>query len=379
MKVLIHDLSSEEWDRIKDKYADYKVISNNGNIKSCVGCFGCWVKNPGKCVIEDSYDNMPALLAHSEKVLIISRITWGGFSSFVKNVFDRNIGYMLPFIKKFGSESHHSKRYEEPLNIEVIFYGENITDKIKQDSLKYVTAVCTNLHANLINVDFIEGKDLEVKDSEVDKTEGIVLLNCSYKGEKSNSNSILTKLKSIYKEPLETYNLISFENKQDELISILSKTKVIVLAMPLYVDGVPSRVVSLMERLYVENKGSDKIIYVVSNLGFFESKQIVNLLKITRNWAEACGYKYGGGLAIGGGEMVGPMINSIPTGKGPVRTIDQNLIVFTDAIKNRKIIDDLYANPNLIHRVTFNAIANSRWRRQLKGNGLNKEEIYRKL
>ena len=34
---------------------DYRVIMPQGTIHHCVGCFGCWVKTPGKCVIHDGY------------------------------------------------------------------------------------------------------------------------------------------------------------------------------------------------------------------------------------------------------------------------------------------------------------------------------------
>lgn len=379
MKVLIHDLSTEEWDKVKDQYSDYKVISDNGKIKSCVGCFGCWVKEPGRCVIKDSYENMPETLAHSDEVLIISRYTWGGFSSFVKNVLDRSIGYVLPFIHTKDDESHHGKRYEEPLNINVIFYGENITEKDKKDSQRYVKAVCTNLHANLNKIEYQEGKSLIAEPSTETDSDGIVLLNCSYRGEKSNSNEFLNKVIELGGKPMEKYNLVSYEHKMDELISILKRAKTIVFAMPLYVDGVPSRVVKLMEELYKVDKGSQKNIYAMANMGFYECKQIVNLLTIVNNWATACGYKYCGGLAIGAGEMTGMMINKIPTGKGPVRDIGKSLKLFSEAVVKAQSVGDLYSDANIISRSLFNRIANSRWKKQVKNNGLEANDIYRKF
>ena len=35
-------------------------------IKNCVGCFGCWVKTPGKCVIRDDATKVYPLIAKSE-------------------------------------------------------------------------------------------------------------------------------------------------------------------------------------------------------------------------------------------------------------------------------------------------------------------------
>ena len=56
MNLLIHDLNEEEWNRISEKYKGWEIISDNGTIKPCIGCFGCWLKTPGRCVIKDGYD-----------------------------------------------------------------------------------------------------------------------------------------------------------------------------------------------------------------------------------------------------------------------------------------------------------------------------------
>lgn len=41
MKLLIHDLNEKEWEEAAQQYEGYEVISDKGNIKPCVGCFGC--------------------------------------------------------------------------------------------------------------------------------------------------------------------------------------------------------------------------------------------------------------------------------------------------------------------------------------------------
>ena len=87
MNLVIHDLSEKEWNKIKADYEGWKVVSDNGNIGPCIGCFCCWRKTPGECVIKDGYENMGALIHHADEVVVISRYTYGGFSSFVKNAF----------------------------------------------------------------------------------------------------------------------------------------------------------------------------------------------------------------------------------------------------------------------------------------------------
>ena len=70
------------------------IISDTGTIRHCVGCFGCWIKTPGKCVLKDGYDNLGELLSKSEKLTIISRCFYGCYSPFVKNVLDSSISYI---------------------------------------------------------------------------------------------------------------------------------------------------------------------------------------------------------------------------------------------------------------------------------------------
>lgn len=31
----------------------YHIINPHGTIKHCIGCFGCWVKTPGECVVHE--------------------------------------------------------------------------------------------------------------------------------------------------------------------------------------------------------------------------------------------------------------------------------------------------------------------------------------
>ena len=59
--------------------ADIKLIDlSKLKISNCVGCFGCWVKTPGKCVIRDDAVKVYPLIAQSSTVLYVSHIKYGG-------------------------------------------------------------------------------------------------------------------------------------------------------------------------------------------------------------------------------------------------------------------------------------------------------------
>ncbi len=53
MNLMIHDLSKEEFNNLFHNLDENThIISDTGNIKSCIGCFGCWIKTPGKCILK---------------------------------------------------------------------------------------------------------------------------------------------------------------------------------------------------------------------------------------------------------------------------------------------------------------------------------------
>ena len=51
MNLLLSDieLNLEGKSNEKNKYINLL----NKNISNCIGCFGCWTKTPGKCIIRD--------------------------------------------------------------------------------------------------------------------------------------------------------------------------------------------------------------------------------------------------------------------------------------------------------------------------------------
>ena len=152
MNLVIHDCTESEWSTIASDYEGWEVIACKGCNNPCVGCFSCWLKNPGECGIKDGYERMGELLHKANEVVIISRYTYGGFSSSVKNVMDRSIGYILPFFEVYKGEMHHRRRYPEEKPITFIFRGNGLTEEDKERARQYVRAVCTNFHGAIQDI-----------------------------------------------------------------------------------------------------------------------------------------------------------------------------------------------------------------------------------
>ena len=69
-----------------------------------------------------------------------------------------------------------------------------------------------------------------------------------------------------------------------EFVHKLGNADAFVIGAPLYVDGLPAQAVKLLEMLLECDKSalSGKRVYVISNLGFYESEQICNLFDIVQ-------------------------------------------------------------------------------------------------
>jgi len=129
------------------------IVTDNKEINRCIGCFGCWVKTPARCVLQDAYSDMPEKLRQADELVIISECVYGMYSPFVKNVLDRSIGYLHPFFAKVNGEMHHRQRYQKTLGFSVYYYGET-TEEERKVAKKIAQANAVNLYADLKEVRF---------------------------------------------------------------------------------------------------------------------------------------------------------------------------------------------------------------------------------
>lgn len=79
-------------------------------IGNCRGCFGCWVKTPGKCVIRDDAPEVYPLIAESERIIYVSRIYLGSFDAPMKAMLERALPIQQAFIRLLDGETHHFQR-----------------------------------------------------------------------------------------------------------------------------------------------------------------------------------------------------------------------------------------------------------------------------
>jgi len=90
-----------------------QVINLEGlRIGDCSGCFGCWTKTPGECVIRDDAPAVTAKLAFADRIVFFCPVVFGGFAPGLKRVIERSISLLLPFMRVYRGELHHPPRYD---------------------------------------------------------------------------------------------------------------------------------------------------------------------------------------------------------------------------------------------------------------------------
>ncbi|HHV32444.1 MAG: flavodoxin family protein [Ruminococcaceae bacterium] len=159
MKLIVHDLPEEQVKLILPQNGNTRLIGDDGTIHPCIGCFGCWVKTPAQCVIRDNYGDMGKFLSKCEKLVIVSKCCYGGFSPFIKNVMDRSISYCHPYFTIRNGEMHHRRRYENHFDLSVFFYGSNITEQEKRTAEDFVHANALNFDCQLKEIKFASTAD----------------------------------------------------------------------------------------------------------------------------------------------------------------------------------------------------------------------------
>lgn len=104
---------------------------------------------------------------------------------------------------------------------------------------------------------------------------------------------------------------VNLRSKADHegILDTIKDADAVVFCLPLYVDCVPSHVISflkVLEGFCRENYLKFKV-YAIANNGYIEGVQSEPLLQVFRNFCTRSGLVWGGGFGIGGGVMLNVM------------------------------------------------------------------------
>lgn len=110
---------------------DFEVVQKSikkGELHFCIGCYGCWTKKPGECIINDNMAQINRTFNSSDVVVYLSPIVFGQYSPNIKNAIDRWLPNVLPlFVKKADGTTGHPPRYPSKPKVVVIGYGNAVS------------------------------------------------------------------------------------------------------------------------------------------------------------------------------------------------------------------------------------------------------------
>ena len=90
-------------------------------INHCRGCYACWIKTPGKCVIKDDMAELLDKLIHSDVVVFATPVYVDNVTGIMKNFMDRIMPVADPhFEKDQGGECVHLAKFDKVPKLAVI-------------------------------------------------------------------------------------------------------------------------------------------------------------------------------------------------------------------------------------------------------------------
>lgn len=89
-----------------------EVSVNKLELNSCVGCFSCWNKTPGECIIKDDMQEVIEKLLWADITIWSFPLYYFSVPSKLKTLIDRQLPMVLPFMEKGAKSGSHPTRYD---------------------------------------------------------------------------------------------------------------------------------------------------------------------------------------------------------------------------------------------------------------------------
>jgi len=343
------EFKTQGWDVEHFTLCEHKI----GN---CAGDFFCFIRTPGVCNVNDDNRLIAETLAKSDLMVYLTPVTFGGYSPILKRMVDHQVQNISPFFAKVNGETHHAKRYKKNPDLLVVGWMEAPDKQAEAIFRHLVQRNAPNWHSKTWVSDVVltyqsdeelrisaqhwvediqNGKSsppVELPASLVTRPRSVkvqraLLLVGSPKTRKSTSNSLGSYMfeqlreRSIQTETIYLHTVLRSPAKMQALLEAVEKADLVTLAFPLYVDSLPAPVIEAFERITAHRKMHKptrrQIFAAIANCGFPEAYQCNTALAICEVFAKQAGFKWAGGLALGGGGMV----SGYPLAEGGGKTI----------------------------------------------------------
>lgn len=320
-------------------YDTEHVVLHDKTLAPCKGCFQCWLKTPGTCIIDDQNRELSRQLMESDLAVFLTPVVYGAYSPELKRMLDHVIVNISPFFTTVNGETHHRKRYERYPDMMVIGWLDQ-PDRVQEAMFNHLAWRNTiNFHSPRRSWGIVDRttdtalltRQLDTLVQKLDRTEEpadvqlphvaspestthpprkVLLLNGSPRMSKSSSAALggylleqLTR-SGLDTESIHIYSTLHDDLKRQAMLDAIDNADLSILAFPLYIDSIPAPVLALMHTIQERRTGraSHGAFVAIANCGFIESAQNEHALASCAAFARASGFRWMGSIAIGGGE-----------------------------------------------------------------------------
>ena len=273
-------------------------IINTADLKimHCMGCNNCWLKTPGVCSIKDDYEIILKKLVTAENFWIVADTKFGFIDYRGKRVLDRIVPMLNMYIEIRDGWERHQLRYH-PLNFGFIYKGNGNRELLEEWSVR----VARNLAGRSLGVISLDKAD-----------EHVVIINGSPRIKKnSNTNKIIQAFAEGLEKAGITHKLYSLSNhaEWDEAREAFMTNDNIIIAVPLFVECLPSLLLEFLSTLPTERKQPAKLSFILHG-GFDEGHQLRLGEKFLQSLPAQLGCTSGGVLVKGGSFLLRNRENS---------------------------------------------------------------------
>ncbi|MDO5328163.1 MAG: hypothetical protein Q4G00_15845 [Clostridia bacterium] len=132
-----------------------------------------------------------------------------------------------------------------------------------------------------------------------------VFINCSPKKSFCASSYFLS-IQRLFVGGEKGTEKLRTKGDHERILRQLQDADTAVFCLPLYVDGIPSHVLSFLEELeaFCQSNHLHFRVFCIANNGFIEGKQNEPLMQCFEHFCSRSGLTWGGGVGIGGGVML---------------------------------------------------------------------------
>ena len=135
-----------------------------------------------------------------------------------------------------------------------------------------------------------------------------VFINGSPK-KKFSASTYFLSVQKLFVKGEKVKEVLRNKKDYDRILNTLKDGDNVVFCLPLYVDCIPSHVLSFLKEMesFCRENHFKLSVYVIANNGYIEGVQSEALLQVFRNFCTRSGLTWGGGIGRGGGVMLNVM------------------------------------------------------------------------